>query len=369
MFRFVAFVLILGLSACTPRATLVFAPQAAAENPTRKVFIATTRQPEAAGFGAGRAAAPGYLRYDIAVPPLREPGAIETPKPNRIDPQTQFIATARAAYPDAASFRGDLRTALRQRAGHEREAVIYVHGFNNTFDEGVLRITQLAEDFDMPGVSVHYSWPSAGNPLGYAYDRDSLLISRDGLETLIRDVRAAGAERIVLVAHSVGSMLIMETLRQLSIAKPGSPARIIDAVILISPDLDIELFRSQAARIGQLPQPFGIFVSQRDRVLGLSARLTGQRNRLGNVKSIADLADLEVTVVDVTEFSTGVGHFTAGTSAAVISIFGRAGALEAAFAGDSSGRTGLLPGTVLTVQNATGIILSPVTALAGATAQ
>lgn len=344
----------------------MFAPQAALENPTRSVFIGTTREPSGAGFGSGRAAAPGYLRYDIAAPPLREPGAIETPTGNRIDAQTQFIAAGRVDYPDATAFRRDLRTALNRRAGTEREAVIYVHGFNNTFDEGVLRITQLAEDFDMPGVAVHYSWPSAGNPLGYAYDRDSVLIARDGLEVLITDVRAAGARRIVLVGHSVGAMLIMETLRQLSIADPGSVVRGIDAVMLISPDIDVELFRSQAARIGRLPQPFGIFVSRRDRVLGLSARLTGQRNRLGNVGNIGEVADLDVTVVDVTEFSTGAGHFTAGSSAAVISIFSRAGALEAAFAGDSSGRTGLLPGTVLTVQNATGIILAPVTALAGA---
>lgn len=366
--RLVALFLVLGLSACAPRAELVFAPKAAAANPTRTVFVATTRQPEGAGFGSARAASPTYLRYDIAVPPLREPGAIETPSGKKLDPQTQFMATGRTVYPGASSFRSDLRSALNRRPGHQREAVIYVHGFNNTFDEGVLRITQLAEDFDMPGVSVHYSWPSAGNPLGYAYDRDSVLISRDGLESLIQEVRAAGAERVVLVAHSVGAMLVMETLRQLAIADPGSPARDIDGVILISPDLDINLFRSQAKRIGELPQPFGIFVSQRDRVLGLSARLTGQRNRLGNVKNIEDVADLDVTVVDVTEFSTGVGHFTAGTSAALLSIFGRAGALEAAFAGDSSGRTGFIPGTVLTVRNATGIILLPVTALAGANA-
>ncbi|MCG6901729.1 MAG: alpha/beta fold hydrolase [Rhodobacter sp.] len=369
MFRLYIAILFVALGACAPRAQLVFAPNVAAGNPVRSVFIGTTRVPQGAGYSSHRSIRPSYLRYDIAVPPLRLPGAIDVPRKATIDPQTQFVATGRTIYPDPGAFRRDLRLALNRRAGADREAVIYVHGFNNTFDEGVLRITQLAEDFELPGVAVHYSWPSAGNPLGYAYDRDSLLISRDGLETLIRDVRAAGARRIILVAHSVGSMLIMETLRQLAIAEPGSAARIIDAVILISPDLDVELFRSQAARIGKLPQPFGIFVSQRDKVLSLSARLTGQRNRLGNVQSIEELADLDVTVVDVTEFSTGAGHFTAGSSAAVISIFGRAGALEAAFSRDSAGRTGLFPGTVLTVQNATSIILSPVTALAGAAAQ
>ena len=105
-------------------------------------------------------------------------------------------------------------------------------------------------------------------------------------------------------------------------------------------------------------------MSKRDRVLSLSARLTGQRNRLGNVENVDDVADLNVTIIDVSEFSSGVGHFTAGSSAAVIAIFSKAGAFENAFRADRSGRIGLIPGTVLTVQNATEIILSPVTGLA-----
>ena len=347
------------VAGCTPRATIVYAPNLGIAENTRTVFVSTTRQRDGFVLSTRRASNPSYLRYDLSVPVNRAPGAIDWPKRGIIDPNTQFFAVGQMAYPDGNSFVADLRRALQERPLADREAVIYVHGFNNTFDEGVLRITQLSEDFDLPGVALHYSWPSAGHPLGYAYDRDSLLIARDGLESLIAKAQQAGASRIILVAHSVGSMLVMETLRQISIAKPGSVPRVIDGVILISPDLDIQLFHAQAARIGRLPNPFGIFVSKRDRVLNLSARLTGQRNRLGNVSDVNSLSGLNVTVVDVSEFSTGTGHFTAGSSSAVIAIFSRAGALEAAFAGDSAGRAGLLPGTVLTVQNATNIILSP----------
>ncbi len=67
--------------------------------------------------------------------------------------------------------------------------------------------------------------------------------------------------------------------------------------------------------------------------------------------------------MDVTDFATGSGHFTPGESPALISLLQNAGNLEAAFEGDSAGRTGLLPGTVLTVQDATEIILSPITSI------
>ncbi len=362
MVRLLAFFLVVLTAACAPRAALVPVPGVVPDLPTRSVFVGTTRAEGKGLFGSKRAGAIRYLRFDITVPPGREEGQIDWPK-DTYDPQTHFAVAGLTRHAEATVFRRDLARAMSRRPRQEREAVIYVHGFNNTFAEGVLRITQLSQDFQLEGVAVHYSWPSAGNPLGYAYDRDSLLIARDGLDALIDDVRAAGATSVVLVAHSVGSMLVMETLRQRAIARPGSVARDIDAVILISPDIDVELFRTQARRIGDLPQPFGIFASRRDRVLTLSARLTGQRNRLGNVQDLSTLGDLGVTLVDVTEFSTGAGHFTAGSSAAVIRIFARAPDLDAAFKGDSAGRAGLLPGTVLTVQNATAIILSPVTSI------
>lgn len=369
MSRFLLILSLVFLSACTGRAVLVKVPEGSVTNAVRPIFIATTRKLELGKFSTGRADTTAFARFDISVPPIREPGTVSWPKNTEVDPQTQFLLKDATAYGSKAAFRSELSRALSTRSTGSREAVIFVHGFNNTFEEGLLRITQLAHDFDLPGVAVHYSWPSAGNPLGYAYDRDSGLYARDGLEELIEEVKAAGARQIVVVAHSMGSMLVMETLRQKEIGNPGSVLRDIDGVILISPDLDIQLFRAQVRRIGKLPKAFGIFVSKRDRVLSLSARLTGQKDRLGNVGSVEEVSDLDVTIIDVTEFSKGAGHFTAATSPAVLAIFGRAGDLSAAFNGDQAGRTGLLPGTVLTVQNATTIILSPVVGLAGAIAQ
>ena len=81
------------------------------------------------------------------------------------------------------------------RRGTGGEAIIYVHGFNNTFADGVYRIAQLSHDFGFDGVAVHYSWASAGSALGYEFDRDSVLAGRDGLERLIETVPAAGAKR------------------------------------------------------------------------------------------------------------------------------------------------------------------------------
>lgn len=331
------------------------------------VFVGTTRliDPETRRYGTQRSEVMQFARYDISVPPNREAGEIKFPrkgaKPN---PEADFLTTAEVIHTSSDRFRADIAEAALKGPRGGREAVIFVHGFNNNFSEGLYRIAQLSHDLELPGATVHYSWPSAANPLGYVRDRDSVLFARDGLEALMREVAAAGADRILLVAHSMGGALTMEAMRQIAIRGDKQLLAKIAGVILISPDLDVDVFRSQARTIGILPQPFLIFGSNRDRLLNLSGFLTGEPERLGNLTDLSRVSDLNVTYLDVTAIEGGAGHFAVGNSPALISLLDRIGEVDAAFEVDSRGRVGLLPGVVLTVQNATRIVLAPVTAIA-----
>ena len=350
------------LAACTPRGTMVIVPPETVEGPITTVYVGTTRVFEPQGvYGGQRSEQMQFARYDIAVPPDRELGEITYPKPKRPNVTTDFLTTQQVIYASDGDFRSALRGAMAQNG---RDAVIFVHGFNNTFTEGLYRIAQLRHDLEVPGVAVHYSWPSAAEPLGYVYDRDSMMFARAGLEELIREVIAAGATRVTLVAHSMGSFLTMEALRSMAL-RDGQIAAQVRGVVLISPDIDVEVFRMQARDIGKLPQPFLIFGSDRDRVLRLSALITGQKGRLGSLENINQVADLDVTYLDVGAFSSGAGHFVAGTSPALIQLLGRIGEVDQAFGGDAAGRTGLLPGLILTTRSATRIILSPVAEITG----
>lgn len=355
--------LVLLLGACAPSHVLIRLPDSEIVTSRQTIFAATTRALGERGFTGERSEEIHFGRFEVSIPPDREPGTIQWPRHGRDpDPARDFLTAEAQIYRDRSGFRSDLSRAIKADNG---EAVVYIHGYNTSFANGLYRVAQLAHDLNLSGAEVHYSWPSMGNPLGYAYDGDSALFARDGLEALLDELAAAGAERIVIVAHSMGGLLAMETLRQMAIANNPTRSRLA-GTILISPDLDVEVFRSQAQRIGQLPQPFVIFTSQRDRALQLSALLTGQRDRLGNLAEIEEVADLEVTVFEVGAFSRGAGHFTVGTSAAVIGILDQFGAISLAF-GRDSGSVGLLPGTIITVRSATQIILSPVTAFSDMT--
>ena len=347
------------LAACAPRGEMSFSPEAAQTGSVREIFVATTRGLDEYGQYTGkRVEAVSFSRFGVSVPPDRDAGEITwPPRSGKSDPKTQFLTTYAGRFQSGADFRGALAKDLRTNGG---EVTIFVHGFNNTFSEGVYRIAQMAHDLDLPGTIVHYSWPSAGQPLGYVYDRDSALFSRDGLERLLLEVESAGAQRIVVVAHSMGSALVMESLRQISIRQESKVLDRIGGVILISPDIDVDVFRAQALAIPKLPQPFIVFSSDRDRILRLSATLTGQWDRLGTLKDISRVGDLPITFLDTAAFSSGTGHFNLGDSPSLLKLLEGILALDASLDADRFARTGLLPGAVLTVQSATQIILRPV---------
>lgn len=362
--------LVLAVTACAPRGDIVMVPAGAAISATRPIFVATARGTETGtdtGYSRARSEETRFARLDIAIPPLREAGSLDLPRNDRRpDPATEFLVADETVFDGAQPFRVSLAQALRAQPAGGREVVVFVHGFNTTYAEGAYRTAQLAEDLSLPGVMVHYAWPSRAQPLAYAYDRDSALFSRDGFELLLKEVAAAHPDRIIILAHSMGGVLTMETLRQLAISRDRNVLPRIGGVVLMSPDLDVDVFRAQAKRIGNLPQPFVIFTSERDRALNLAARLSGETVRLGNLKDASRVADLEVTLIEVGAYSSGLGHFTAGTSPVLLGLLREIGQVDAALAGDPAKRLGLLSGIVMTVQSATQIVLLPVNAASGA---
>ena len=352
-------VLVLLLCAgCAARGDFTQAPPGKAEGQPEAIFVATTRLDGPEGFGFERADRASFLRYAISIPPEREPGELNwPPRTRKPDASRDFLVLNESRFASATDFRLALQDEMASRG--QTGAVIYVHGFNNTMAEGVYRVAQMHHDLEVPGVAVHYAWPSRGSALGYVHDRESALFARSGLEDLLNATVAAGAEEIVIVAHSMGAIVTMETLRQMVLRDGSHALDHVAGVVLIAPDVDVDVFRAQARDIGELPQPFLIFGSSRDRVLGISATLAGSKGRLGKLDSLEPIADLPVTYLDTAAFTEGAGHLNLGENPALLKLFGGIIGIDAAFRADARSRVGLVPGLVLTVRSATEVILVP----------
>jgi len=344
--RWLLICLTMALVGCSDRTAAPIRPDALAVGLNKKVFIGTTRALNESGeYGIGRSTQLSLLQSTISIPPQRDLGSVsnglESPKPER-----DFALATLDEFDTPTSFAAALSRDITSNKASGREVTVFVHGFNNSFADSAFRLAQLGHDLEVPGSFVSYSWPSRANPLGYEYDRDSALFARDGLADLLETIGDAGDPEIILVAHSMGSALVMETLRQLEIAQPGWAKKHIRGVMLMSPDINIDVFRSQLKRFREVPDPFVVIVSRKDAILRLSSRLRGEKTQLGNISNVESVSDLPITLIDVSAFSDrrSGNHFVAGSSPALIQLLRQSEVLDREFLRGRGGASIIFPG-------------------------
>jgi len=349
------------LVACAPRGVVSILPLQSDQKFVSPIFVATTRAPSQSPFDytSERSAAVSLAQYDISVPASHKQGKIEWPKGAPSISSDMVVMNV-----SAINDRQDFIHKANKYKRHGEEAVVFIHGYNNTFAEGLYRFAQVANDVDVRGPKYHYSWPSAGNARGYIYDRDSVLFARDGLEQLLNDVAKTNTDGIFVVAHSIGAALLIETLRQMSIAGDGNLRGKLRGIIMISPDIDVDVFTESLKRIQPQPDPLLIFVSKKDLALKLSSFLTHSKNRLGLIENLNDLKGAKVEIIDVSACDDGEGflnHSVAITSPTVLNLLKNRKIMEAILDPNSASKKGtnIISRVVQTVNDVTQIILNP----------
>jgi esterase/lipase superfamily enzyme len=316
----------LAMAGCAQRGAITVVPEAAGTGSVVEIFMATSRgaTQEATIASRARSDALRWGAFDISVPPNRTPGTVTWPDAGTPDPAADFLTVSARQFPDERAFVAAVNASLARRPRGEREVTVFVHGFNTNFAEGIYRHAQMAHDFRSPGVSVSYAWPSAASVSSYGFDRESALFARDGLERLLVVLAGTEAEQIVLAGHSMGTVVVMETVRQMAIRGSAGVLDRIQAVVLLAPDLDPELFRSEVSALAPRVIPIYVSVSARDRALRVSGLLRGQAERLGSLSDTSGVASLPgVVVLDVTDVDGSgdpLNHFAVATSPAMISF-------------------------------------------------
>ena len=252
------------------------------------ILIATTRQRSTSDagemFGRERASTTSYARIAVSIPPddARKIGEVQWPTSPPGDPSRDFV-TVSADYLDKPRFSMALADAVRTT--RRRKAMIFVHGFNNRFDDAAYRFAQIVHDSKVPVVPVLFSWPSQGTVglRAYQYDRESVAQSREALDQVLDAVALSeGVKEITLLCHSMGCQLTLDVLRARSMHAGRIGAKITN-VLLVAPDVDANEFRQEMEQMGRARPRFALFLSQDDRALKISQSLWGGAQRLGDV--------------------------------------------------------------------------------------
>ena len=190
--------------------------------------------------------------------------------------------------------------------GAARDVLIHVHGYNTSFEAAVLDAARISDGIRFRGETMAFSWPSRAKLSEYIYDRESAMWSRDALEQVFAGLMASPTTgRIHVVAHSIGTMLAMESLRQIYARQGAAAADRIGAVVFASPDIDMDGFRSSVERVGRLASKIVVVTATNDRALAVSSFLAGGITRVGAAEK-AELTRLGLHVIDASQQGWGI---------------------------------------------------------------
>ncbi len=292
------------------------------------MLVATTREPSgepATLFSGERGSKPRLTQLTISIPPNRTIGTVQWPKRLPPDPATDFAITMVQQIDTVEQGR-----RWFEHHAHGGHALVFIHGFNNSYEDSVFRLAQIVHDSKMQATPLLFTWPSRAEITAYQYDKESANYSRTGLEQALRTLAAdPNVKDITVMAHSMGSWLAMESLRQMGI-RDGQIDSKIHNVILASPDIDIQVFAKQFVEMGAPRPKLTIFVSQDDKALALSSFMTGRVSRLGAINPAEEpyrskLEQAGITAIDLTKVKTNgsLNHAKFAESAEIVQLIGQ----------------------------------------------
>lgn len=164
--------------------------------------------------------------------------------------------------------------------------LVFIHGYNTDFHNGAVLAAKIAYDLQLKGTPILYSWPSLGSVT--SFDQDLKTVEdpetiRHALVFLTDILHRSNGRKVHLIAHSMGTRLLCETLAQL----PLADAHRVGSVVLIAAEIETERFKKLFEGKGGLREkyvekgcPFLLYASTEDQALSTALALSG-KDRLG----------------------------------------------------------------------------------------
>ncbi len=255
---------------------------------------------------------PGPLEFgeaEVSLPIVRSIGA--APRAFRLyrfevrpDPARHVIVTGVKPYAGGrAAFMKQV--AERVESGARKEALVFIHGYNQTFGDGAARAAQLALDFEVDGPTILYSWPSRGNLLSYAEDAATAedAARAQALSALLAEIaRTPGLRAVNVIAHSMGARPLLAALEKMPAPPTGQAP--LNELIFAAPDVGVDRFLAGALSARPQAKRVTLYASARDRALEASRWFNGM-TRAGE----RAFASRDFEAIDTTSTTAGLlGH-------------------------------------------------------------
>ncbi|WP_271601434.1 alpha/beta hydrolase [Bradyrhizobium sp. CCBAU 45384] len=254
-------------------------------------------------FGAARGT-PSFGIAEVSVPTHgRDLGELTSPSWWHLEfsanPEKHVILKSVGALGRDA-FVATLKDSLAAADLHD--VLIFVHGYNVTFEDAARRAGQLAVDLKFAGRTLLYSWASAADTRKYTVDESTIDWSRDHFEAFLQlALGEIGAAKVHVIAHSMGNRAVINTLEGVTSWQMPSGAAKLGQIVLAAPDIDRDRFVQLAAKFKGCASRVTLYASSRDVALLASKFVHGypRAGEAGEALTIVDGVDtIDASLVD-----------------------------------------------------------------------
>jgi esterase/lipase superfamily enzyme len=209
----------------------------------------------------------------------------------------------------------------KMAAASDKSALVFIHGYNVSFEDAARRTAQMAHDLEFPGVPLMYSWPSDGKKIAYSSDLQDAEWTVPRLKKFLLSIaKDTGAEDIHIIAHSMGNQALTRAFHSIfqevrdTVAADGR--KLFTQIFLAAPDIDADVFRDLSAAFTSLAEHTTLYCSEKDKALLAAREYQGGYPRAGDKPIIIDGIDtIDASLLD-TSF---IGHSYYGDHVSVIS--------------------------------------------------
>jgi esterase/lipase superfamily enzyme len=290
-----------------------------------RVFYATDRQPtgeKAPGkFYSGDRQIDESLHLgtlDVSIPRDHQPGHIERPvwwKLEFRETPERDVVLLNVVPQSEQQFYSELSNKVETSPG--KDAFIFIHGFDNTFEQAAWRTAQLSYDLGFKGAPIMYSWPSKGGMSDYLADEATIEWAAPHLEKFLETVAVQShATTVHLIAHSMGNRALTRALAAIATKHAGVPP-MFKHVFLAAPDIDVGVYRQLAAVFPSAAARVTLYASSKDRAIITSEKLH-QFDRVGDSMHICVVPNVDT--IDASAVDTSlIGHSYFGDNTSILS--------------------------------------------------
>jgi esterase/lipase superfamily enzyme len=277
------------------------------------VWYATNRKPnddEGAGsvYTANRDIKTHYGTCQVYIPKSHKIGSLGSKWWKRLltftDDRVRLLSTSEMSED---RYWQSISAQLAAASTDKLDAVVFVHGYNVSFEDAARRAAQMGFDLSVRGAMTFFSWPSRGALTGYVSDEAAIEASESAIRDFLVDlVDRSGAKEVHIIAHSMGNRGVLRAINRIADQAHQRTQARFGQIVLAAPDVDADVFTQLCSAYTKVARRTTLYVSSKDRAVGASSWLHNYA-RAGLIPPVFITSGIDTVNVENTDL-TVFGH-------------------------------------------------------------